>query len=217
MKQLQKVNILLKDSDESESHNIQILEYLNERYTQLNDVGYAIAIDIVDDSNINRFIKEGITSIPALYIDNPTDAEYGVNAIIATLAKLEIKQSSNHMDTFMNHTRDDPEKAFRDMAMKEMLSGEQEDENATTSIRARGQDISDRPPNDKDIDAQMAKYDSYYAERKKRNMPPIKRGKSNFAPNKIPSAKQNVEKLIADKGYDKGEAAFMREIARNLE
>ena len=57
MKQLQKVTILLKDSDESEVYNVQILEYLNDRYRQINDTGYAIAIDIVDDGNINRFIN----------------------------------------------------------------------------------------------------------------------------------------------------------------
>jgi hypothetical protein len=216
MKQLQKVTILLKDSDESEVHNVQILEYLNDRYTQINDVGYAIAIDIVDDSNINRFIKKGITSIPALYIEEPEEAEYGVNAIIATLAKLEIKQSMNHMDSFVAQPRDDPEKAFRDMAMKEMMSDAQEDESSASSIRAKGQDLADRPPNEKDIDAKMSQYESYYSERKKRN-PVGKKGKGNFAPAKLPSAKQNVEKLIADKGYDKGEAAFLREIARNLE
>lgn len=217
MKQLQKVTILLKDSDESEVYNVQILEYLNDRYRQINDTGYAIAIDIVDDGNINRFIKKGITSIPALYIEDPEDAEYGVNAIIASLAKLEIKQSMNQHDSFVNQSRDDPERAFRDMAMKEMLSGAQEDESSASSVRAKGQDLADRPPNEKDIDAKMSQYESYYAERKKRNAPAGKKGKGNFAPAKVPSAKQNVEKLIADKGYDKGEAAFMREIARNLE
>lgn len=216
MQGIRKVRILLKDSDESEVHNIQIMEYLNERHCPINDAGYAITIDIVDDTNINKFIKQGVTSIPAIILPEDDDPMYGVNNIIATLAKLEIRQSKQaHSDRFGGNYQNDPDESFRETILKEMMSGEQEDENKTSSIRAKGQDIADRPPDEKDIDAKMAKYDSYYSGRGK--VPGGKKSKGPPTPVKIPSAKQNVEKLIADKGYDKGEAAFMREVARNLE
>lgn len=216
MQGIRKVRILLKDSDESEVHNIQIMEYLNERHRPINDAGYAITIDIVDDTNINKFIKQGVTSIPAIILPNDDDPMYGVNNIIATLAKLEIMQNNQvQSDRFGGNYQDDPDESFRETILKEMMSGEQEDENKTSSIRAKGQDIADRPPDEKDIDAKMAKYDSYYSGRGK--APGGKKSKGPPTPVKIPSAKQNIEKLIADKGYDKGEAAFMREVARNLE
>ena len=194
---------------------MRIMEYLNDRHQSINDMGYAITIDIVEDSNINKFIKQGITSIPALVLPNDEDPQYGVNAIIAALAKLEVAQTASRSDHFYNdHQLADPDESFRDTLMKEMMCGEQEDENKTSSIRAKGQDLADRPPDEKDIDAKMSKYESYYSGRGK--APVIKKNKPPAAA-KIPSAKQNIEKLIAEKGYDKGEAAFMREIASKLE
>ena len=212
-----RVSILLRDTEDSQLHNERILEYLNDRHQQLNDVKFAVAIDIVDNDNINKFIKKGITSIPALIVDN--DIQYGVNSILATLAKLEIMNNTLPNDPFTDRIDgDDPEQAFRDRALKEMMSDEQDDIDSKSSVRAKGQDFAETPISEKDISEKMSQMDSYYAERKKRNNPMSK--KSKFTPGKppvVPSAKQNVEKLIAEKGYDKGEAAFMREIARNLE
>ncbi len=210
MKNLKRVSLLLRDSDESQIHNIQIMDYLNERFMQLNDTGYAIAVEVVDDDNINRYIKKGVESTPALVLED--ESEYGVNAIIATLAKLEIRRVPEPYTS-----REDPDEAFRALAMREIVhSDEQENENGQSSIRAKGQDFSDHPPDTKDLDSRMAHYESFYAERKGRNAP-HKRGKAHKTPRNVPSAKQNVEKLISDKGYDAGEAAFMREISKNLE
>lgn len=208
-----RVEVLLRDADESAAHNIRIVEYLNDRYRQINDAGYAVAIDIVDDDNINQFVRKGIASIPAIIVAGET--EYGVNAIIATLAKLELAPSINK-DSFAGGSPEDPEEAFRALAMKEMMSEEQEDINSTSTVRPKGQDVSDRPPNDKDLESKLARYDAYYSDRKRQGKP-SKQGKAPPKNEPLPSAKKNVEKLIADKGYDKGEAAFMREIAKNLE
>ena len=52
-----RVSILLRDTEDSQLHNERILEYLNDRHQQLNDVKFAVAIDIVDNDNINKFIK----------------------------------------------------------------------------------------------------------------------------------------------------------------
>lgn len=217
MSELKKVRILLRDSDDSEEHNTQILEYLNERHEYLNDVGYAIAIDIVDSTNINRFIKQGVTSIPALIPpdSDATDAQYGVNVILSSLAKLEVTRSSSR-DMFASARHTDPEEDFRERAIKEMMSGEQDDPDSTSSVRMRGQDYSESPMNERDTEAKMAKYQAYYDARKK--TPGSKKAvRPGVAKAKMPSAKQNVEKLIAEKGYDKGEAALMREVVRNLD
>jgi hypothetical protein len=215
---LKKISILLKDSDENEGHNIQIMEYLNDRHRAINDAGYAIAIDIVEDDNINNYIKQGVISTPALILSDGenglhNDAQYGVNAIIAALAKLEVIQTSDHF--YDDNQGSNPEQSFRDIIIQEMMSSEQEDESTLSKVRAKGQDLADRPPDEKDIDAKMAKYESYYSGRGK--IPVSKKNKQPDAAVKIPSAKQNIEKLIAVKGYDKGEAAFMREIASKLE
>jgi len=215
MSNLHRVGILLRDSEESDEHNIRIMEYLDERIHYLNDAGYAIAIDIVSDDNLNSFVRKGIVSIPALVLDD--DTEYGVNAIITTLAKLEVAQTLKSKNTFLARDDLDPDEAYREKVLKEMMSGEQDADDGTPStVKIRGQDTMDMPPNDQELAAKMAKYDSVYAGRNKKNGPPA--GRKSVAPvSKIPSAKQNVEKLIAKEGYDATEAAFMREIASRLE
>ncbi len=216
MANLQRVGILLRDSEESDEHNIRIMEYLNDRIHYLNDAGYAIAIDIVSDDNLNSFVRKGIVSIPALVLDDET--EYGVNAIIATLAKLEVANPpKSKKSKFLSRDDADPDEEYRDKILKEMMSGEEDpkDEIVPSSTNMRGQDM-DMPPSKQELAAKMAKYDAIYASRNKKGPPS---GRKSVAPPvaKAPSAKQNVEKLIAKEGYDAAEAAFMRDIASRLE
>lgn len=211
-KSFKRINILLRDSDDDMEYNVRIMEYINDRYTNINDVGYAIAIDVVDDTNINKFIKQGITSIPALILND--DVEYGVNAIIATLAKLEIKEMKQYQDKF---SYKDPQESFNEQIRKEMHSGEQEDENHSSSIRIGGADISDGPPNDDELEKKKSRMDAIYAERNKRNLPPKKGGKYKEPMNQQSGGKKSIEKVIESKGYDKNEAAFIRELARGYE
>lgn len=215
MKDYTRITILLKDSKDHIEYNQRIIEYLNERHTQLNDVGYAIAIEVVDNNNINDFIKSGISSIPALVANDST--EYGVNSIISKLARLEVVSLPASKATFENP--EDSNDAFMSMIMEEMTSDEQETDGASSStIKMKGQDYPEAAMDSKDIDQKMSAYESIYKERAKKNPMANKRGPTT-APSKVklPTAKENVEKLIAAKNYDKGEAQFMREIAQNLQ
>ena len=205
MKDFKRITILLKESSIEADFNKRIIEYLNDRHQELNNIGFVIAVEMIDESNINKFIKLGITSTPALMVEDET--QYGVNSILATLAKLEII-SPPQTDHFATNTGSELADAHRNMLLEEMNSTEQEDENPSEPSMSSG-----------DIESRMSAYNSIYDARKKRNMPG--RSKPTSVPTKPPAkvsaAKQNVEKLIASKGYDAGEASFLREIARNLE
>lgn len=162
-----RVDVLLKDSDESYAHNCRIMDYLNDRYKKLNDAQYAIAIDIIDDDNINDYVKRGVESIPALIVDD--DIEYGVNNILATLAKLEVSKTSKRLKEDKLSSEEDHQQQFRDRVLKEMMSGTQDDNESASTVKVKGQDYAETPINDKDISEKMSQYDSYYSERKKHN------------------------------------------------
>jgi hypothetical protein len=104
------------------------------------------------------------------------------------------------------------------MALKEMMSKEQDNAESQSTVKVRGQDIPDAPPSKSELEDKMAAYESIYTNRR-RNDPASKalRKQQTAVPKKAPSStKQNVEKLIASKGYDKAEAAFMRDnLTRN--
>ncbi len=215
MKEFQRITILLKESEDDADYNKRILEYLNDRHRELNNVGFAIAIEVVDDGNINTYIKNGITSTPALLIDN--NIEYGVSSILATLAKLEISAPKS-INSFSNAPDEDEIANIHQAKMlEEMRSNAPDDENSQSTVRAKHQDFSEAPMSEREREARMSKYDSVYKDRMKNN-PANRHNKSGpVAPAAVPSAKKNVDKLIESKGYDKAEAAFMREIAKNLD
>ncbi len=216
MKEVQRITILLKDSSLETDYNQRIIEYLNDRHQELNDVGFVIAIEVIDDDNISKYIKLGITSTPALMTEE--DVKYGVNSILATLAKMEIVPQQATLANIANK-ENIYENAHRDLILEEMAANDQEDKNGSSTIRAGRQDFSETAMSDKDIESRMSKYTAIYDARKERNTPGRRRPPTSLpkTPSKVSNAKRNVEKLIESKGYDKGEAAFMREIAKNLE
>ena len=202
MKDFKRITILLKESSVEDDYNKRIVEYLNDRHRKLNDIGFVIAVEMIDDSNINKFIKLGITSTPALMVED--DIQYGVNSILATLAKLEIV-SPPQMDHFADNAGSELADAHHNMLLEEMNSTEQEDENPSEPSMSSG-----------DMESRMSAYNSIYDARKKRNTPG--RSKPTSTPPKHPAkvsdAKRNVENLIASKGYDAGEAAFRKANAK---
>lgn len=213
MKEFQRITILLKDSSDDEQYNKRIIEYLNDRHQELNNVGYAIAIEVVDDGNISKYIKSGVSSTPALMID--TNIEYGVNSIIATLAKLELSTSPAISKFTGGDEEDEYATAHHKKILAEMHSGEPDDENTPSTVKINRED-SEAPMSDRDREARMSKFDAIYKNREKNN-PMNKHSKTAPVPTNVPSAKKNVDKLIESKGYDAAEAAFMREIAKNLD
>lgn len=211
MTSFRRITVLLKESPDDTAYNKQILEYLNDRHQELNNANYAIGIEIVDDSNINKFIRLGVSSTPALMLED--NIEYGVSSIIAILAKLEITQEALVPTKAMEPDND----AHYQLVMEEMRGDEQEDEHSSSSVKPKHQDYSESPMSEGDIQSRMSKYSAIYDARKQKD--PRNKQKATPAPKtkNVSSARADVEKLISSKGYDRGEAAFMREIAKNLE
>lgn len=227
MSRYSKVLIILKDAPNHTDYNKRILEYLNDRYTAINDNMFSIAIDVADDSNINEFALKGIESVPAMHINKNDSFIYGVNSILATLAKLEIidndveQQSQNNKQGFVassNANQDDSQEnnAFYDMVMEEMKCDDQED-NSPSTLKAYNQESLESPLNEKSIEEKAKAYNKIYDQRRNRNggkagpKQTPRRASNDITPSGI-----NVDNFIAKGGYDKGEELFMRQIAQNL-
>lgn len=229
MAQYTKVSIILKDAQSHMDYNRRIIEYLNDRHTDINDNFYTIAIEIADDSNINDYALEGMESLPALRVSDGTEFVYGVNSILAILAKLEIpsqpvqtKASQPEAINQYSSTDDSPDNAFYKMAMEEMQNGEQEDGTEPSTIKAYNQDLLESPLTEKMIEEKAKAYTQIYEDRRKRNgkMAGHRTSKSNSTPpsqRTTPGGGVNVDKFIQNGGFDKGEEMLMRQIAQNLQ
>lgn len=267
---MNKVTLILQESEDNEAFNNMLLDFITDRHKYINDNNYVIAIEIIDNTNLNTFIKKGITSTPALLLDyrvadstgtkigkkntggsmqgtNP-DIIYGVNAILAELSKLEFSKHNNHPENMANNMVNnigaDMDSLYRERLIKELTSKDDDDDNDRAStVWVKNQDVSDGPPNDKDRDLKLSKYESYYTERSKRNKTLLpgnktqssgkddvdsllttRRGSNTTGNYKVKSqpdngsiyTKKQTEKLIEKHGYDKGEAALMRSFADRM-
>jgi len=216
-----KVLIVLKDADSHEDYNKRIIEYLNDRHPAINDNKYTIAIEVADESNINDFVREGMESVPSLRMSADAPYVYGVNSILSTLAKLEISESFTQKPSAKAsrpESNDGESNDFYKMAMKEMLSDEQDDPDQPSTIKAYHQDLPESPLTDKVIEEKTKAYSKIYDERRQRNgKAPPQKGKREMrqAPDSSKSG-INVDKFISDGGYDQGEALLMRQIVKNL-
>lgn len=216
-----KVAIILKDAPNHADYNKRILEYLKDRHTAINDNNHVITIDVADNSNINQFVLEGVESVPAMKVSPDADEYvYGVNSIIATLAKLEIDEQPRSSEQKRSAEFDDEDQntnAFYTMAMAEMNSDEQEDPDQPSTMKGYRQDFSEKPISDKQIEEKLQAYSKPYEDRKRKSTsrgPPRQSAPSKQV-DKTPSG-VDVEKFIQQGSFDKGEELLMRQIAQNL-
>ena len=174
-----KVSIILKDDDNHTDYNKRIIEYLNDRHMSINDNMFTIAIDLVDDSNMNDYVLEGLESVPAIKITEGEPFIYGVNSILATLAKLEIVDNTDNVDPDINHINTTASKkvskatdslnAFYEMSLQEMQSDDQENPDVPSTLRAYNQDFTETSLTEKEIEEKSQAYNQIYEERKRRN------------------------------------------------
>lgn len=217
MRPYQKITIILRDSDKHNEYNRRVLDYLHDRHPILNDNMYTIAINVVDDNNINEFVRQGVQSIPAMKVADDEDFVYGVNSILSSLAKLEMTPVSTNPNAVSFREQkilaeERSGNAYYDMVMEEMSKEEQEDPDASSTIKTRHQDLPETPLNEKMIEEKAKAYNRIYDKRK--NQGPIAKPASQKPINK--SAGINVDKYIQEGKFDKGEEMFMRQIAQNL-
>jgi hypothetical protein len=209
--------IVLKDASSHMDYNRRILEYLNDRHTAINDNMFTISIDVVTNDNINDYVRAGIESIPALQMADSEEYIYGVNSILAGLARLEIKSASvsHKIGPEPDHDTDSHSNAFYEMALKEMKCDDQEDPDAPSTLRAYHQDTPEAPLNDKSIEEKTKAYTRIYEDRRKRCTG--KSGKSGpIKPPPVGPGRVDVDRFIQSGGFDKGEELLMRQIAQNL-
>lgn len=223
-----KISIYLKDSASHNDYNQRIMEYLSDRHTALNDNMYTIAITPVDDMNINDCVLNGIESIPALQVAKTEEFVYGVNSIMAMLAKLEILQSDdsahgnasthNKKNSMKNELADTHENAdgggpsFYELSLLEMQSDEQEDPDKASTIRTHGQDLPETRLSDRAIEEKVKAYSQIYDDRSRK----ASRQGRGAPPPQAKTTKSNVDNVIKAEGYDKGEALLMRQIAESM-
>lgn len=214
MRSYHKISIVMKDSDKHVEYNKRILDYLNDRHTILNDNMYTIAINVVDDNNIDDYVKQGVQSLPAMKVADDNEFVYGVNSILSSLAKLEIN-TAPRKSTFQEKNQIAEERsgnAYYNMVMEEMKNDEQEDPDAPSTLKAYHQDLPEAPLNDKMIEEKSKAYNRIYEKRKNQN--PLAKPPSQKPIDK--NASMDVDKFIQEGGFDKGEELFMRQIAQNL-
>lgn len=82
---MNEITILFRDDPDHEGFNKQILSFLEDKHRSLNQNGYIIRPVIVDSDNIDKYVKLGVQSLPALLTSNDNQ-ENGVNDIIAFLS-----------------------------------------------------------------------------------------------------------------------------------
>lgn len=213
-----KVQIVLKNAGNHHDYNKRILEYLNDRHTAINDNKYTVAIEVADETNIDDFVIQGMESLPSLQIDPNDPFIYGVNSIIAMLAKLEIVEGKDSFISKKEESSDDIN-AYYSMALEEMKNKDEDDNESPSTIKAYRADVPEAPMTDKMIEEKSKAYNKIYEDRRKRNEKPGAKynpsgGKDSFNPK---NAKEvDIDKLIRDSDYDEDEAMLMRRIAAQL-
>lgn len=209
-----KITIVLRDSSNHVENNRRIIEYLNDRYRILNDNRYTIAIEILDDSNIDDFIKIGVDEVPAIQLDKAGSFTSGVNNILAALAKLELAPAelqqkrpahSHSRETVVAHSQDE-ESPFHQLLKEELLhSKEDESLNAESMDKKLRSNTSEEQMSDKTIAEKMAAFERINNRRNKLNSQTQKNApQSNVGPNK--------PETMADGDFDADEQLYMRQI-----
>ncbi len=217
---MEPVLILIKNEEKHKEFNSRLLEYVNDRHSYINNNGFRIKFDIIDSDNMDDYVSKGVESIPAMLIH--TDVVHGVNTILSDLAKLEMikadpparRGSSEGFETEKATQPKTGPASFHDMAMREMLSGDQEDESGCgpSTVSIKNQNV-ETPMDDKTIEDKRAVYDSMMADRKSRSQRANKslpKSSTRIAPQK------DLFKTIQNENYDKGEEMFMKSVIANM-
>jgi hypothetical protein len=83
MENLHILKIFVKDSKKTENrYNKNLFEFLNNNVEEIIDSNYYIRLVLIDESNINKFIKLGVKSTPALLDEEQQKTVTGVEQII---------------------------------------------------------------------------------------------------------------------------------------
>lgn len=77
------LKVFLKDSPKTDNkYNKLILDFLNDNIAELNSYGCYIRLVLLNNTNIDKFLKMNIKNVPALYDDDTKSSIIGVENII---------------------------------------------------------------------------------------------------------------------------------------
>lgn len=209
MRDYSEIRIILKDAKTHKTYNTRIMDYLNDRHTILNDNKFFVLPEIVDDTNINDFVMNGVESLPAMSIEGE-DYIYGANSIIATLAQLEqVKQQEP--EPVLQQASDN----YYDIALQNLCEEtDDSDDNPNPTSDIHKNSNIEEPVSVNDIETKMKQYSGFYSgdtnlPQKKRQVP-----MRTAAPTKITDGgKPSVSSLINNSsGYDDDEKKFLMQM-----
>jgi hypothetical protein len=131
MEKLNNLKIFVKDSKKTENrYNKNLFEFLNNNVEEIVDSDYYIRVILIDETNINKFIKLGIKSTPALLDENENQTVTGVEQIIKYIVsrcenwedKLDSKcPISKKSSENMSNSNNDRSEDLRDYFMNEVM------------------------------------------------------------------------------------------------
>jgi hypothetical protein len=161
MSKYTKLRLFLKDQQSQIDNNKHILEFLHSYHTKINDNGYTIRIDIIDQSNINQFALEGIQTIPALQTNG--EFIYGTSAIITELVEIG-KEKFQQQEEQPKYKKDNMQNIFQ----KEIFSTDQEDANEEPQSTGKkpGRQDYEQAVDEKDLSARLEAMNNQFANRK---------------------------------------------------
>jgi hypothetical protein len=200
------------------------MDYLNDRHTAINDNHFTISIEVADNASINGFVVDGVESVPAMRIHQDELYIYGVNSIIAALAKLETLEPSQDQQQPKERNRvlkpmsklsaasEETASTFYDMIMDEMNNDEQEDPDIPSTIKTHHQDLPETPLNDNNIAEKMKAYEGLYNmdSKQPRKKPVVGKLRATNAP--PTNVDIDMDKSFAKSGFDNNEENFIREL-----
>jgi hypothetical protein len=212
--------LLLKDTESHNNYNNRILEYLDDRHEYINKNLYRINIDLITSNNLDHYVKKGVESIPALFL-NENDISHGVSSILSKLAKLEFNnQPQQPVQVIKQSKRQEEDEAYQNytsLALKEMLdiNGQEGDDTITQStVKIKNQSI-EPAINGNEIDDQCREKFGHIL--KQRNLQTKNAGKPIAKGMKI-SKEDLTEKNLEEnlKSYDTGENYLMNTILNDM-
>jgi hypothetical protein len=126
------LKIFVKDSPKTDNkYNKLILEFLNNNIEEIVSYGCYIRIILLNNTNIDKFLKLKINNIPALYDENENQAVTGVENIIKyiiqkcnapTDSEEIVKSSVSKKPDSMSNPNKDSSSDLRNYLMNEVLS-----------------------------------------------------------------------------------------------
>lgn len=163
------LNLLLRESSSHFETNQNILSYLTQNIERINRSGVMISIQVINDTNLNQFVGQGITSSPALIADGVI---YGFTDIIKYLSTLEPKVKTQSKQAIKQQVVEEPS-SFMDKVLDSLLEPDSEGggNDTPSSVKLNRVDVED-PLDKNEISDMMKKFESRYKKNNSKFSPP---------------------------------------------